>query len=865
MFDFFRKPTGKFFAVIFVAAGFLFFQNAARAATTGEIYPTLGTTVSESPWSDNTWNTPTNIYSDNAATANVTAASYDTPDQTFVLKATGFNFSAIPDGSTINGVTVRMNAFYRSGQGSGSMDLCQLLNVSRAKVGTNKCSTPVALTTNTATIITQGGSADTWGNALTTAWVKDPDFGIAIGVLATAQNADVDVDYVTVEITYTPPAVPTVTSPTVTSITTTGAILGATVASLGVPASISVRGTCWGATASPTTNCLAEGGTTTGVFTHARTGMSPSTFYYYRGYATNSTGTGYSADGTFTTSASTFAITASSGANGAVTPSGVTNVVQGDSQVYAITPDSGYDVATLLIDGGSIATSTTYTFTNVQAPHTIHATFTLLPTPPVAFAITASSGANGAVTPSGVTNVAQGDSQVYAIAPDSGYDIATLLIDGGSVATSTSYTFTDVQATHTIHATFALLPTPPVTHTITASAGPNGMISPLGAITVTDGASQTFNITPNGGFTIETLIVDSISIATTTTHDFINVTADHTISATFSLIPTPPGSFTIIANQNANGTIAPSGSTIVSEGGSQAYTITPDSGYDVGTLIIDSFPVATTTNHTFTNVTADHTIEATFVALPGAVPAVSVPRRLASIIFSGKAFPGGKISIIQKELNTENVTDQKETTNIDGSFQIRFTDLQTGAHSFGLLIKDPEGRSSQTKFFLVDANRGDEIFKDIIAPPTIDILSGQVSRGGNVKVFGYASPSHTIRVYFNDILMKEVLAGRGGVYSFDIPTGALDFGQYKVRTKQINLDGGKESDFSTTRTVIVSKLAVVKADLSGDGKVDIKDWSIFLARWVSKNSPGRMGIDLNGDGKVDIGDFSIFIKTIRKK
>lgn len=96
--------------------------------------------------------------------------------------------------------------------------------------------------------------------------------------------------------------VPTVTSPTATSVGQTTATLGANVTSLGVPASISARGTCWGTSPSPVTNCAAEGGTTTGVFTQARTGFACNTAYYYRGYATNTTGTGYSADGTFTTS-----------------------------------------------------------------------------------------------------------------------------------------------------------------------------------------------------------------------------------------------------------------------------------------------------------------------------------------------------------------------------------------------------------------------------------------------------------------------------------------------------------------------------------------------------------------------------------
>src|SRR3989338_11181128 len=176
------------------------------AATSGQVYPTLGVTIAESPWLDNNWTNPTNIYSDDAATAYVIAASYDNGDQTYVLKATGFDFSAIPDGSTINGVTARMNAWYRSGQGSGAMDLCQLLDVSKAKVGTNQCATQVALLTNNTTIVTKGGAADKWGNALTTAWIKDPDFGIALGIKSTAANTDADIDYVTLEIDYTPPA-----------------------------------------------------------------------------------------------------------------------------------------------------------------------------------------------------------------------------------------------------------------------------------------------------------------------------------------------------------------------------------------------------------------------------------------------------------------------------------------------------------------------------------------------------------------------------------------------------------------------------------------------------------------------------------
>ncbi|WP_245569852.1 YDG domain-containing protein, partial [Flavobacterium soli] len=94
--------------------------------------------------------------------------------------------------------------------------------------------------------------------------------------------------------------VPTVTTPTVSSITTTTATLGATVTNNG-GATLTSRGTVWGTSATPTGNILAEGGTAVAAYTHGRTGFTANTLYYYRGYAVNSAGTGYSGDGTFTT------------------------------------------------------------------------------------------------------------------------------------------------------------------------------------------------------------------------------------------------------------------------------------------------------------------------------------------------------------------------------------------------------------------------------------------------------------------------------------------------------------------------------------------------------------------------------------
>ncbi len=108
---------------------------------------------------------------------------------------------------------------------------------------------------------------------------------------------------------------PTLSTPTHTAITSTGATLGATITGNGGSA-ITVRGTCWGPLNNPVTNCVAEGGTAVSEFSHARVGLTCNTTYYYRGYATNVAGnTGYSVSDSFTTSACPAGITFNRPAN----------------------------------------------------------------------------------------------------------------------------------------------------------------------------------------------------------------------------------------------------------------------------------------------------------------------------------------------------------------------------------------------------------------------------------------------------------------------------------------------------------------------------------------------------------------------
>ena len=74
-------------------------------------------------------------------------------------------------------------------------------------------------------------------------------------------------------------------------------------------------------------------------------------------------------------------ITATAGEHGAIDPEGAVTVPKGESKTFTITPDSGYHIKDVLVDGKSVGAVSTYTFENVVDNHTIHATFARKHTP----------------------------------------------------------------------------------------------------------------------------------------------------------------------------------------------------------------------------------------------------------------------------------------------------------------------------------------------------------------------------------------------------------------------------------------------------------------------------------------------------
>ena len=146
-----------------------------------------------------------------------------------------------------------------------------------------------------------------------------------------------------------------------------------------------------------------------------------------------------------------------------------------------------------------------------------------------------------------------------------------------------------------------------ITHIITPTAGAGGSITPGTPQTVLHGDDITFSIAANAGYHIVDVGVDGVSQGVLTSYAFLNVTADHTISATFAI-----NTYVITPTAGAGGSLTPGTPQTVNHGDDITFTVAADAGYHVVDVGVDGVSQGALASYAFLNVTADHTISATF-------------------------------------------------------------------------------------------------------------------------------------------------------------------------------------------------------------------------------------------------------------
>ena len=203
-------------------------------------------------------------------------------------------------------------------------------------------------------------------------------------------------------------------------------------------------------------------------------------------------------------------------------------------------PNTGYHVDSVVVDGAMVGSPPSYTFNNVQSNHAIRVVFAIN-----RYTITATADSHGTVTPPGSVSVPYGGSQTFAIAPQTGYHIDSVLVDGVRTDSTTSFTFTNVTSAHQIRAFFGINH-----YTITATAGTHGAIAPSGVVSVTFGSNLVFTILPDSGYQVDSLLVDDVPVTPTMSYEFMSVSANHSIHATFRTTTLVSGFYGVLAGWN---------------------------------------------------------------------------------------------------------------------------------------------------------------------------------------------------------------------------------------------------------------------------------------------------------------------------
>jgi hypothetical protein len=170
---------------------------------------------------------------------------------------------------------------------------------------------------------------------------------------------------------------------------------------------------------------------------------------------------------------------ASGFAGGSISPSGSVSVNYGGSQTFTITANTGFHIADVAVDGVSQGGVSTYDFTNVTTVHSITAKFTIN-----SYTINVTQSANGNINPVNPSTTAVSTVVVnytggysFNITPNSGYYIASITTDAGSVTITSKFSqtvsFSNVSADHAITATFAPYTAPTQTATPTPTSTPS--------------------------------------------------------------------------------------------------------------------------------------------------------------------------------------------------------------------------------------------------------------------------------------------------------------------------------------------------------------------------------------------------------
>lgn len=146
----------------------------------------------------------------------------------------------------------------------------------------------------------------------------------------------------------------------------------------------------------------------------------------------------------------------------------------GGRAAFSFLPADGWDVADVTVNGASVGPVSSYVMENILSDGVVEVSFEQGEDPGVdpdpdpggdpdpdpdpeatTFAIRATSGNHGHISPEGEVSVVKGADAAFTFVPDGGFRVSDVVVDGKSIGVPSAYTLRKVEADHTIHVEFA--------------------------------------------------------------------------------------------------------------------------------------------------------------------------------------------------------------------------------------------------------------------------------------------------------------------------------------------------------------------------------------------------------------------------
>ncbi|MFH1771784.1 MAG: fibronectin type III domain-containing protein [Candidatus Omnitrophota bacterium] len=268
--------------------------------------------------------------------------------------------------------------------------------------------------------------------------------------------------------------------------------------------------------------------------------------------------------------------------------------IEGTTVTLTAQPASGW---TFQSWSGSLSGTANPQTLTMDSNKTITAAFTQ--TPVTSHTIVATAGSGGTITPSGEVQVEAGLSKTFSITANTGHHILDVFAGGQSQGPLSTYTFNNVTYDKFIHATFEK-----DTYNLTIQSTNGSITLNPNQATYDYGTQVILTAISDSGYQFTGW---SGSASGTTNPITITMDSDKTITANFSI-----KTYAITSSSNSGGTITPLGSVSKEHNQNQTYTIAPQTGCHIEDVVVDGVSAGVIESYTFTNISANHSIEAVF-------------------------------------------------------------------------------------------------------------------------------------------------------------------------------------------------------------------------------------------------------------